>query len=66
MLRTQAISEYRKMKGRPMNNGRNTSLATDPTRLFSSVGGADVRRDAGRGPRLVTAVLRKCRTAAAA
>lgn len=48
-LRTQAISEYRKMKGRPMNNGRNTSLATDPTRLFSSVGGADVRRDAGRG-----------------
>ena len=48
-LRTRAISEYRKMKGRPMNNGRDTSLATDPTRLFSSVGGADVRRDAGRG-----------------
>ena len=53
-LREQAISEYRKMKGRPMNNGRNSSLAADPTRLFSSVGGANVRRDAGRerdGPR---------------
>ena len=48
-LREQAISEYRKMKGRPMNNGRNSSLAADPTRLFSSVGGANVRRDAGRG-----------------
>ena len=47
-LRERAISEYRKMKGRPMNNGRNSSLAADPTRLFSSVGGANVRRDAGR------------------
>lgn len=42
-LREQAISEYRKMKGRSSNNGRSTSLASDPTKLFSSVGGADVR-----------------------
>ena len=47
-LRERAISEYRKMRGRPMNNGRNSSLASDPSRLFSSVGGVNVRKDAGR------------------
>lgn len=47
-LREQAISEYRKMKGRPMNNGRSANLAADPTRLFSTVGGATIRRDAGK------------------
>ena len=47
-LREQAISEYRKIKGRPMNNGRSANLAADPTRLFSTVGGATIRRDAGK------------------
>ena len=47
-LRERAIAEYRKMKGRPMNNGRSADLATDPSRLFTAVGGANVRRDAGR------------------
>ena len=47
-LREQAISEYRKIKRRPMNNGRSANLAADPTRLFSTVGGATIRRDAGK------------------
>ena len=47
-LREQVISGYRQMKGRPSNNGRSASLATDPSRLFSAVGGATIRRDAGK------------------
>ena len=35
-LRAQVISDYRSMKGRPMNNGRNVKLASNPTKLFQS------------------------------
>lgn len=44
-LREQAISEYRKMKNRPAHNGRSSSLGSDPTKLFRSVGDADLGRD---------------------
>jgi len=48
-LREQVITEYRQMKGRPLNNGRSAALAVDPSRLFSAIVGAvTIRRDAGR------------------
>lgn len=39
-LRAQVISDYRSMKGRPMNNGRNVKLASNPTKLFQSGAGS--------------------------
>lgn len=50
-LREQVITGYRRLKGRPMNNGRSASLAADPSQLFTAtglVGAATIRRDAGR------------------
>lgn len=50
-LREQVIADYRQMRGKPQNNGRSATLASNPSRLFasmSSVGGATIRRDAGR------------------
>ena len=35
-LRAQIITDYRSMRGRPMNNGRNEKLASNPTKLFAS------------------------------
>lgn len=35
-LRAQIITDYRAMRGRPMNNGRNEKLASNPTKLFAS------------------------------
>lgn len=50
-IRNQVISDYRALRGRPQNNGRSLSLATDPTRLFSAATSATadkIRRDAGK------------------
>ena len=50
-LREQVIADYRQMRGKPQNNGRSVTLASNPSKLFSSmssVGGATIRRDAGR------------------
>lgn len=48
-LRAQVIADYRSMKGRPMNNGRNEKLANNPVKLFtigtSIVSPAQLRTD---------------------
>jgi len=49
-LRAQVIADYRSMKGRPMHNGRNVKLATNPSKLFAGsslqgVSGASLRKD---------------------
>ena len=48
-LRAQVIADYRSMKGRPMNNGRNEKLANNPVKLFamgtSIVSPAQLRND---------------------